>query len=173
MKRAKKLYQTGAVLLAVLLALPLFGCVRDKRFDYSELNLRLRERSPAYGFAEADLFFADDVYYCLYTLEQPDDVLLTMRQDAEQKLVRVTLTLAAPPEDGRFDAFRQFALALAEVFIPDADTDALRESLQLDDPAGMRQKTLCEYTQGFYSASAFAAEKAVCVILRYTAGDGA
>ena len=164
----KKLQKGAAWGLILLLLLPLAGCVKDKRFDYSELNFRLRETEPRFTFADTDLFYADGVYYCYYSLGEAEDALLTMKEDAEGKLERVTLTLAAPPTDPRFDDFREFALALAEIFIPGADTEAIRAATNLDFPAVLLQQTLSTYCNGFYSAAAFACEPAVSFILRYS-----
>lgn len=164
----KKLQKGVAWGLLPAILLSLAGCVKDKRFDYSELNYRLREKAPQFSFRETDLFYADGVYYCYYSLGETEDTLLTMKEDAEGKLDRVTLTLAAPPTDARFEDFRNFALALAEIFIPAADTEAIRAAANLDSPALLLQQTLSTYSNGFYSAAAFAGEPAVSFILRYS-----
>ncbi len=164
LKKAQK-YAIFVLLPALLLA---SGCVKDKRFDYSELALRLAQIDAAYAFSDSDLFFADGVYYCYYSLGQADDTLLTVKEDAEGKLDRVTLALAAPPTDARYEAFRDFALALAEVFIPNADKEAIRAQMHLDAPDEMLAHTLSSYGNGFYSASVLAVPQGVCFLLEYS-----
>ncbi len=164
LKKAQK-YAIFVLLPALLLA---SGCVKDKRFDYSELALRLAQIDAAYAFSDSDLFFADGVYYCYYSLGQADDTLLTVKEDAEGKLDRVTLTLSAPPTDARFGAFRDFALTLAQVFIPEADLKALREKTNLDAPGALLKQTVSYYTNGFYSAAVFAAAQGTCFVMRYS-----
>ena len=97
MKIWKRLLKYAACGLMLTLALPLTGCVKDKRFDYTELNVRLEETAPQFTFTYTDLFFADGVYYCYYSFSAPEDALLTMKEDQDGKLDRVTLTLAAFP----------------------------------------------------------------------------
>ncbi len=168
MKFWKTILKIAAAALILSILPPLCGCARDKRFDYTELNVRLREIAPQYAFTYTDLFYADGVYYCYYSFTEPEDALLTMKEDADGRLDRVTLTLAAPPTDPRWETCRDFALILAEIFIPEADTEAIRAETRLDDPAAMLEHTLSTYTNGFYSAAAFAAEPAVSFILRYS-----
>ena len=168
MKIWKRLLKYAACGLMLTLALPLTGCVKDKRFDYTELNVRLEETAPQFTFTYTDLFFADGVYYCYYSFSAPEDALLTMKEDQDGKLDRVTLTLAAPPTDPRYADFRDFALALAEIFIPEADVETISAETGLDDPAAMLERTLSAYTNGFYSAAAFAAQQATCFILEYS-----
>ena len=167
MKILKKA-QISVVFLLLSALLLSAGCVKDKRFDYSELALRLAQADEAYAFRESDLFFADGIYYCYYSLGEADDTLLTMKEDADGKLDRVTLTLSAPPTDARYDAFRDFALTLAEIFIPDADTEAIREKTNLDAPEALLKQTVTYYTNGFYSAAVFAAQQGTCFVMRYS-----
>ena len=164
LKKAQKFVVIG-LLPALLLAA---GCVKDKRFDYSELALRLAQIDETYAFSESDLFFADGIYYCYYSLGAADDTLLTMKEDADGKLDRVTLTLSAPPTDARYGAFRDFALTLAEIFIPEADLKALREKTNLDSPEALLKKTVSYYTNGFYSAAVFAARQGTCFVMKYS-----
>ena len=168
MKIWKILRKTVVFLLIPALALPLAGCVKDKRFDYTELNLRLASLAPAYAFEITDLFFADGVYYCYYSFSQPEDALLTMKEDGDGRLERVSLALAAPPTDPRFEQFREFALALAAAFLPDADPADVSEKTALDAPEAMLEHTLCRWTDGFYAAASFAAAQATCFILTYS-----
>ena len=168
MKIWETVRKTALFALILALALPFCGCTRDKRFDYTELDLRLEELAPQFAFRCEDLFFADGVYYCYYSLGAPNDALLTAKEDADGRLDRITLTLAAPPTDPRFADFRAFALALAEIFIPEADTAAICEKTKLDAPAAMLEQTLGCCRSGFYSAAAFAAPEATCFILQYS-----
>ena len=168
MKIWKLVRKTVLFALVFALALPFWGCTRERRFDYTELGVRLAERDTRFAFRCEDLFFADGVYYCYYSLGAPGDALLTAKEDADGRLDRVTLTLAAPPTDARFPAFREFALALAEVFIPEADAAEICEKTNLDAPEAMLEHTLGCCRCGFYSAAAFAVPQATCFILQYS-----
>ena len=168
MKIRKIMPKLTAAGLILLLLIPFSGCVRDERFDYSELNLRLAELGERFSFDEETLFFADGVYYCYYTLGEPEDALLTMKEDADGKLDRVTLALAAPPTDARYGIFKDFALALTEVFIPNADKEAIRAQMHLDAPDEMLARTLSSYGNGFYSASVLAVPQGVCFMMEYS-----
>ena len=66
-------------------------------------------------------------------------IRLTVKEDAEGKLDRVTLTLSAPPTDARFGAFRDFALTLAQVFIPEADLNHIFERFYRADDSRSKQ----------------------------------
>ena len=163
------------MLAALLLCLPLASCARNVRFDYSELNIRLREADAAYGFRETELFYADSTYYAFYAVDRATGrmtareekgqmtvtegetgMLLTMREDGTGLLDRVTLTLDADAEEAA-PTFVAFAEALAGVFIPGVDMDALREKTGLPDAAsgafdGLFRGIPGRYETGFYRA---------------------
>lgn len=144
------------MLAALLLCLPLASCARNVRFDYSELNIRLREADDAFCFRETELLYADSTYYAFYAVNGEDGMLLTMRGDETGLLDRVTLTLDADAKEAA-GTFVSFAEALARVFIPGVDMDALREKTGLPDAAsgafdGLFRGIPGRYETGFYRA---------------------
>lgn len=167
MKIMKKLQIYGAILLIIAIFLSFVSCAKEDRFDYSELNLRLTSLMPSAQIDESALFFSDDTFYYYYSLVSEHDTLLSLRQDADGLLDRVSLTADEMVLNTAYDVFRTLSLALAEAFIPQADTDALREGVCFDDQEALRAKILCTYTQGFYKASLFYTPAAVCFMLRY------
>ena len=164
MKKAKIIVKT---LLAGLLIAALCGCVRNKRFDYSELNLRLRETAPAYCFDDTSLLFDGEVYFCCYSFAGDNDTLLTLKEDKTGFLERITLTMNSPPGNEGYEAFQSFALALAQVFIPDAETNRLCEETGLFDTCLLRENTLLTFSQGFWSAALLGTDVSVTFILSY------
>ena len=74
MKFMQKKEKLCSLFLVLLLALPLAGCVKDKRFDYSELNIRLQKADPAFAFDETSMFFAENVYYCYLSLSDEEEL---------------------------------------------------------------------------------------------------
>ena len=167
MKTMKNMRIFAVIPLLFALLLPFAACAKEKRFDYSELNLRLTALMPAAAIDESALFYADGIYYYYYTLASEHDTLLTMKEDASGRLERVTLTADETALNTAFDSFRTLSLALAEVFIPEADTEALRAGVSFDDMEYLSAHTLCTYTQGFYKASLFLTSQTVCFMLLY------
>ena len=179
------------MIAALLLCLPLTACARNARFDYSELKLRLAEADGAFAFDETDLFFADGTYYAFYAVdgatgrmtareeekgqmtvtEGEAGMLLTMREDGTGLLDRVTLTLDADARDAA-PTFVAFAEAIARVFIPGADMDALREKTGLPDADttdfdGLFAGTPGRYETGFYRASLIPGNEGVVFVVEY------
>ena len=155
--------------LAALFPALLCGCVKNKRFDYSELNLRLRKTAPAFCFDETSLYFHDGAYFCFYSFSEDDDILLALNEDENGKLDRITLTLRGATDAAARDSFCAFAAALAEVFIPEAETQRLLEETGLYDPVRARAHTLLTFTQGFYSAALFSTAMGETFLLEYGA----
>ena len=143
------------------------GCVRNKRFDYSELNLRLSRTAPEFCFDDASLLFDGEMYFCFYSFSGENDTLFTLKEDETGFLERVTLTTDGPPGREGYEDFQSFALALAQVFIPDAETDRLCKETGLYDTPLLRENTLLTFTQVFYSAALLATDVSVTFVLQY------
>ena len=159
----------ACVALVLLLPTLLWGCVKSKRFDYSELNLRLRETVPAFCFDETALCFHDGAYFCFYSFSEEDDMLLALKEDETGKLERITLTLRTDAEEAARETFCAFASALSEIFIPEAEMQRLQQETGLLDPARARHSTLLTFTQGFYSAALFSTAMGETFLLEYGA----
>ena len=162
----KESSKTAAALLLAALTFCLCGCVRDERFDYSELNVRIGELGERYRMDETKLYFSDDVYYYYYSLTEENDILLTLKEDETKRLERITLT-CDETDTAAADDFYALAILLARVFIPGADIAALREETCMDDPAELKAKTICTYASGAYRASLFASGNVRCFMLFY------
>ena len=168
----KKTSVLSFVVLALLLPALLCGCVKNKRFDYSELNQRLRKTAPAFCFDETSLYYRDGAYFCFYSFTEEDDMLLALNEDENGKLKRITLTLRAGAGAAARETFCAFAAALSGIFIPEADTQRLQQETGLFDPARARQNTLLTFTQGFYSAALFSTAMGETFLLEYGARRG-
>ena len=162
----KKTSKMPAIALLLALTVCLGGCVRDERFDHSELNVRIAEQNEKYRMDETRIFFSDSVYYYYYSLSGENDMLLTLKEDETKRLERITLTYDETDKDAAAD-FYALAAILAGVFIPRADLTALRAQTCMDDPAALKAKTLCTYSAGAYKASLFAAGDIRCFMLFY------
>lgn len=154
-----------APLLVLLVSLTLASCARDRRMDYSELNIRIGEINPNCVFDESALFYSNGVYYSFYSLNGENDMLLTMREDEEGKLDRITLTLNGEKKES-LDVFSELSLILAEIFIPETDRSALSEKTGIAS-AAVFSETVNKYEQGFYSAVLFGSPDAPVFILTY------
>ena len=75
------------MLAALLLCLPLASCARNVRFDYSELNIRLREADDAFCFRETELLYADSTYYAFYAVDGATG-RMTAREEKGQMTVQ-------------------------------------------------------------------------------------
>lgn len=133
----KKSKQVGVVCLILAAVFLLPGCSRAVFVDISELNRRLSRIDPAYRIDESALFFQDDVYFYYYSLAADADTLLTVRQDADKRVVRLTLTFDRQAHPWGTDAYRALVRALCESYFPDADLATLAAELHLDDDEAM------------------------------------
>ncbi len=114
------------------------------------------------------MYFAVGVYYRTLSINKEEDTLLTLKEDETGRLQRITLTLCSPYGGAGSDIFREYALALAQAFIPAADLSRLREETGLDDPEALRAHTLLQYRQGVsYRASLFGTDVSVSFVLEY------
>ncbi|MCH5197619.1 MAG: hypothetical protein J1E34_01825 [Oscillospiraceae bacterium] len=154
-----------AVILSVVLSFS--SCVKDKRFDYSELNIRLKKDAPEFVFDESEIFFSDSVYYVYYSLNSEDDMLLTLKEDERMKLERITLTLDSKKAEESGETFRKFALALANIFIPELNESALIDATGINDVSSYTSDIMKSYTEGFYKAVLFCSGEAACFMLLY------
>ena len=150
------------LLLCVLFCMA--GCHADARFGFAELNARIRAADKSFCFREDTVFFSDDVYYAYYSVQDKNDLLLTMREDADRKLDRICLTLSAASGDAS-DQFTSFASLLADLFIPDCDLTALYAATGLDGAQLFRPFT-AKYTQGRYTAVMFGSSYGVCFFIQ-------
>lgn len=153
-------------MLLLLLCLLLCACEKDRRFDYSELNIRIGEENQKYVFDEASLFYSNGIFYSYYSLNDENDMLLTMREDEEGKLDRITLTLDAAKADTGGD-FSALSLILAKIFIPDAPMDILSDATGITSGDAIFGEVVNKYEQGFYSAVLFGSPDAPVFILTY------
>ncbi len=148
-----------------VLCLFLCACARNARMDYSELGFRLGETDPRFAFSEENLFRVDATWYVYYGFTRENDMLLTFKEDETGLLTSVTLALDGDSVSSAED-FRAFSLALAAVFIPDVDLDALAAGTGL---CGADLFSLhCEtWSCGFYRAALFCSEGGPVFSLEY------
>lgn len=119
-----------ALALFLLTCLFFGGCTRAERVDYSALNRRLKRIAPAYEFNEDEIFFNDSVYYAFYSVLSRDDMLLTMTEDEELRLISVSLTASGNDTSPEFrNAFLSLAAAAADAFAPPAEAEGLKRSI--------------------------------------------
>ena len=158
----------SARLLALLVLCCLFSsCAREERFGYSELNLRLKRVSPSLAFEEEKLFLSDRVWYAFYEKDGRTSMLLTMREDDEGKLDRLTLALGEKDAAGDF---MLLASALAKIFIPGADTAAIDAATGFLQTAAVFGNGVEVWREGFYSFSLWASPDTPVVVLEYDDG---
>jgi|GEM_PF-6315937 len=161
------LKKISAIIVLLALLSGLASCVREKRFDYSELNIRIKKEAPEYSFREKELFYSDGVYYMYYSLHSENDMLLTLKEDENKKLKRITLTMDAEKAELSADDFYSFSKLLSELFIPELNVEALEEATGLSDTSLYTSERMESYTQGFYKAVLFCSCEAACFILLY------
>ena len=149
-----------AALPLLLAALLLGACRREARFDFLELNARLRAADKSFCFPEDAVFYKDGTYYVYCSLQSENDALLSMREDEDGRLDRISLTLTAEDRDAA-QRFAAFSRLLAGLFIPDCDLDALCAQTGLDD-AALFQETMRAFTQDRYTAVLFGSQTAAC-----------
>lgn len=161
-----KIYKS---VLCFLLCLPLCtrlsACTRSVRIDYSELNRRLKAENKAYAFTETEAFFSDSVYFAFLSLQHENDVLLTMKEDAEKKLTQVTVTAAAEePKEGFTRVFTDYAAAVIGAFIPETDAGGLETELRKWE-ALLYTECFRNYECGKYGMRLFSDPIGISVIL--------
>ena len=152
----------GIALLAAALLL-FCGCQREPRFDFLELNARLRSEDRAFGFPEKEVFRADGAYYVYYSFQAPHDVLLTMHADDDRLLDRVSAAIAADHADAAAD-FVALCFTLARVFIPSCNETELQAALRPQTDALFRE-SMRVYEQGRYVAVWYASESGACFFI--------
>lgn len=114
---------TVIILAAVLLLLP--SCTREKLFDRSELSIRLSRLNESYSFSYDDIICEDNISRVFYSLSSADDVLLSMTQDNDGRLLRVELTmLGESAAEGLLASYEDFCAALTEVFLSESQENA-------------------------------------------------
>lgn len=126
-----KRYNFVPVLALFLLPCLFFGgCTRAERVDYSGLNRRLKQIAPEYEFNEDEIFFNDSVYYAFYSVLSRDDMLLTMTEDEDLRLIAVSLTASGNDTSEEFrNAFLSLAAAVADAFAPPVEAEELKRSV--------------------------------------------
>ena len=94
-------------------------------------------------------------------------MLLTMREDDEGKLDRLTLALGEKQAAGDF---MLLASALAQIFIPGADTAAIDAETGFLQPSAVLGNGVGVWREGFYSLSLWASPDMPVVVLEYDDG---
>lgn len=124
MKNVKK-----ALCLPILFLFLLTSCTRSERIDYSELDRRLQKENALYTVNETDILFSDSVYFAFLSLKSEDDILLTMKEDEEKKLVQVTVSASGDDTSEEFrESFTDFACAVIRAFLPEEYSAALTQA---------------------------------------------
>ena len=159
------------VCLLILLVLPavffLSSCAAGERFDYSELNLRLKKRAPEFVFSEERLFLANGVWYAWYGEEGEETMLLTMREDEEKNLDRLTLALCRPTP-GNVADFIRLASVLTEIFIPNAAAEEIGDAVGFTSPEVVTGDVLRQWKKGFYRAVLWGSDLSPVLVLEYS-----
>lgn len=119
----------GAVFFGSLLILLFFavfcGCARSAAQTPASLLRALEKEAPAYTFPAEGLLYKDGVWFAFYSLHEPNDLLLTLRTDKRQTVVRAAVTAKRGSEAANRE-LAPFGVLLSRLLLgEDCDTDLL------------------------------------------------
>ena len=151
-------------------ALLLPACTPLQQQDVVTLRAQIQKEAPEFAFNADDLFFRDGCCYCYYSFYDENDLLLTMRENENKKIDRVTLT-ARRDSPAATEELPAFALLLARLLITDCDAAALEEATGLRalcagaPPAAGDGSPAAYYDCGSYRATLFTEKYAFCFLI--------
>lgn len=159
MKKAGNFMKIIKKILCITLCLALCSffsaCHRNEYIDYSEFNRRLKSENKLYKFCEDEIFYKSSVYYVFFSLVSEKDILITMREDGEHIIDRISITAAGQSDTADFNsAFPEYIKAVIRSFVPEKYSDVFIN--ELNSAAEVLFGDYFNTTEsGFYSLSVF------------------
>ena len=132
-----------------------------------ELSHRLGQQDEKYAFSLDGVALFNEYYHIAYSLAQPEDLLLSCKEDANGNLTQILLTAeqsTAPTTD-----FLQRTNLLIEVFfgVSEHDAAALAEEAGMTDESVLFTDCTGIAKNGRYSFTFFSTPLSVTAILTY------
>ena len=169
----RKKTSLSALLLPLAVILACFcGCSVSRAETPAALLRAVAAKNPAYAFAPEDLFYKDGVYYAFYSLHAPDDLLLSLRVDETQTVVRAAVTAKTGSEAAKRD-LAPLGTLVAALLLPESDPDALAAATGLALLPDPPPDVLNEYPCGSARAVLFRGKTALSFFVELQMSEAA
>ena len=166
-----------ALLLAALPVFALFagmcGCARPAGQTPLSLLRAVAARDPAYAFPAEALFYKDGVYFAFYSLHGENDLLLSLRVNERQTVIRAAVTAKRGSEAAARD-LAPLGLLLGGLLLPESDPEALAAATGLRLLPREPAEAVSLYAAGRDRAGLFRGKNALCFFVElreYAAGE--
>lgn len=156
-----------ALILCILCIFPLSSCKKEDRFDLSELKIRLEKINGKYSFDYEDIFFSDSVFYIYYSFAEENDVLMTVKEDSELKLIRISAALWRTENEESLAEYERFCEVLTQVFVSEKQRDGLVEETGLFSDGVLFTDFVATVRKTDYTARAFSSEFGAVYVLEF------
>ena len=156
----------GAVFFGSLLIFLFFagfcGCAGSAAQTPVSLLRALGKEAPAYAFPAEELLYKDGTWFAFYSLHEPNDLLLTLRVDERQTVIRAAATAKQGSEAANRD-LAPLGMLLSRLLLGgDCDTDLLAAATGLALLPQTPADIASIYETGGNRAVLFCGEHALC-----------
>ena len=156
-----------SVILCFVCIFLMSSCKKEDRFDLTELKLRLEEADEKYSFSYEDIFYSDSVFYIYYSFCEENDVLLTVKEDKDLRLVRISAAVWNTADENTLNEYRKFCEALTDIFVSAKESDGLIDETRLFEDGVMFTDFLSVTEKTNYTARAFSSEFGAVYVLEF------
>ena len=156
-----------SLILCIVCILPFSSCKREDRFDLSELNIRLERADKKYTFDYENIFFSDSVFYIYYSFAEENDVLMTVKEDSELKLIRISAALWRTANEESIAEYERFCEVLTQVFVSEKQREGLLEETGLFSDGVLFSDFVSVTEKTDYTARAFSSEFGAVYVLEF------
>lgn len=143
------------------------SCKKEDRFDLTELKLRLEEADEKYSFSYEDIFYSDSVFYIYYSFCEENDVLLTVKEDKDLRLVRISSAVWNTADENTLNEYRKFCETLTDIFVSAKESAGFIDETRLFEDGVMFTDFLSVTEKTNYTARAFSSEFGAVYVLEF------
>ena len=156
-----------SVVLCFLCVFMTSSCKKEERFDISELKLRLEDADEKYAFDYDAIFYADSVFYIYYSFCEENDVLLTVKEDDELRLTRISAAVWCTAGEDTLTEYKKFCEALTGIFVSPDEGEGLSEETGLFGEGVFFTDFVSSVQKTNYTARAFSSEFGAVYVLEF------
>lgn len=156
-----------SILLCFMLIISVSGCKKDERFDLSELKIRLENADEKYSFSYEDIFYSDAVYYIYYSFRSENDVLLTVKEDSNLNVIRISAAVWSTADESTVSEYEIFCEELTRIFVSEKEREGLIEETGLFADGVLFTDFVSVSEKTDYTARAFSSEFGAVYVLEF------
>ncbi len=156
-----------ALVLCFVCVFLLPSCKKEDRYDFSELAIRLKQADEKYAFDYEDIFYSNSVYYIYYSFCEENDVLLTVKEDGDLNLIRISAAVFNTENEETLAEYRNFCEVLTEVFVSEKEREGLVEKTGLFGAGVLFTDFVSVTEKTNYTAQAFSSEFGAVYVLKF------